>query len=195
MLEGLVYTGDTGEVPSAQAVSAVAGPFPRGCLTGVSSAACLFACEQYGRQDVIHLFEAGIPHVTLVDLDDGRMAHMKRMYRPDWRYEVQDFREFLGSAVAAKAQYDLVTTDPRLVMADEVVGERLRQLAAIARNGLCLLYTADLLERDGYNSGGVERMSQVISARAGRKLEVLEVMHRANTVFWAVIRVADAGTN
>jgi hypothetical protein len=190
MLEGLGYTSDTGEVPSAQAVARIAGPFPISCLEGASSAVCLFTCAQYGRQDVIHMYKAGIADVTLVDLSADIMPLMKRIYRPEWTYRVDDFRAFLSSTIAAKIKYDVVTADPDTPLIDEVTGARLGELAAITRKAICAPYTADLLERDGYNAGGLEQMSQSISARFGRKLKAVEVLHRNAKVYWAVIRVA-----
>jgi hypothetical protein len=190
MLEALIYTADTGEIPSAQAVSRIAGPFPRSCVEGMATAACLFTCAQYGRQDVIHVYNAGIRDVTLVDLDAAKMDHMKRIYRPEWSYKVGDYRAFLASAIASKTQYDLVTADPNLSHADEVVGEGLGDLVSITRKALCTGYSADLLERDGYKAGGLEGMSRTISDRLGRNLNVVEVMYRANTAYWAVIHVA-----
>ncbi|HVT30285.1 MAG TPA: hypothetical protein VHE81_19905 [Lacipirellulaceae bacterium] len=190
MLEGLVYTADIGEVPSVQAVSRIAGPFPSSCLEGLSSALCLFTCAQYGRQDVIHMFKAGIPDVTLVDLNAENMERMKRIYQSNWSYETADYRMFLSSAVAAKAQYDLVTADPDIALAYDVAGPHLKELASIARKTLCLMYTAELLESDGYNAGGLEQMSRSVSSRSGCRLKVVEVMRRANTVYWAVIQLA-----
>jgi hypothetical protein len=190
MLEALAYTGDIGEVPSVRALSRIPGPFPSSCLDGVSSALCLFTCAQFGRQDVIHMYKAGIPAVTLVDLNAEKMAHMQRIYRPEWTYETADFRQFLATTISANTRYDLVTADPDIALAPEVTGPCLGELTSVARKTLCLMYTSELLERDGYNSGGLEQMSRSLSKRSGRSLKVVEVMRRANTVYWTVIRLA-----
>jgi hypothetical protein len=190
MLEWLGYTSDTGEIPSARSLARVAGPFPSsGVFEGISTAACLFTCAQYGRQDVIHVYKAGIPDVTLVDLEPNKMEQMKRIYRPEWTYKIGDYRDFLASTIAAKIQYDLVTADPPIPLSGEIAGERLGDLVTIARKVLCTLYTTEYLEKDGYKAGGLEQMSRSISNRTGRNLKVMEVTHRNLEFYWAVIHL------
>jgi hypothetical protein len=107
---------------------------------------------------------------------------MNRIYRPEWTYEVADFRTFLS--------YDLVSADPDITFASETVSPRLTELASIAREKLCLMYATELLAKDGYKFGGLEQMSRSVSKRWGHVVKAVEVIHRANTVYWALIQVA-----
>lgn len=193
MLDGLLYTNDAGEIPGIRLLNAIAGPFPVSHLADNTSALCLFTHSYFGSQDVIHVYNAAVPQVTLVDIDAPRTAAMRLIYPPHWSYAVADFREFIEQSLGDGTKYDLVTADPDLSLVEEVTDDGLGRFAALTRRILCLGYTGEGLTRDGFDDGGIDGMSEVISKRIGSKITVVEIMHR-NTlvkrnlkVYWAVL--------
>ena len=68
-----------GEIPTAEVLTRSAGPFPQSHLVGKTSALCVFTVRQSGIHDVIHVHNAGIENVTLVDRDDKWMDKMKKI--------------------------------------------------------------------------------------------------------------------
>jgi len=78
---------------TAAAILADANPatFPTDLLPGIDSALALFGAGFLGRNDVVHLWAAGVPNVVVVDTDEGKIEEMARLYeRPAWTWLVDD---------------------------------------------------------------------------------------------------------
>jgi len=85
--------------------------FPRWVLMDAERVGCFFAAGFLGRNDVIHVRNAGVKHATLVDQDEGKLAEMHRLYAmPDWRYVVGDC--YAEARARAKDPFDVVIVDP-----------------------------------------------------------------------------------
>lgn len=189
MLRGLTFTQDAGEIPTPEIMTRSAGPFPKSHLVGKTSALCVFTVRQLGRHDVIHVFNAGIENVTLVDLDASWMEKLKRIYSPRWSYVAPiDYRAFLEKALAEGRKFDVVITDPPLGLANEVVVENFGKFLSLCNHTLIMLFTGETAAELGFDGrGGLDIMSQRLSVRYATRLEVSEVMFRAQNVYWAVI--------
>jgi len=64
--------------------------FPREVLDGATSAACFFGAAYRGRNDAIHLADAGLVDVLVVDADGEKLGEMRAIYPASWRWTVGD---------------------------------------------------------------------------------------------------------
>lgn len=86
--------------------------FPTHVLAGAESAACFFCAGFLGRNDVIHVADAKVRRVVLVDNDPGKLEEMFRLYPQTWA-------TFHGDAFAAAEEmrargdgFDVSIVDP-----------------------------------------------------------------------------------
>ena len=71
----------------------------------------LFGAGFYGRNDGIHLADAGLT-CTVIDVDLDKMAAMKRVYPSSWTFEVCDVFDWIRRPVLPT--FDVVSVDPQL---------------------------------------------------------------------------------
>lgn len=141
--------------------------YPRRVLDGAETALVLFAAAFHGRQDAIHVADAGLA-ATCVDLDGGRLAEMEAAYPDGWEYVTGDVFEF---AAQAERQWDVVSIDCPSNLFDECAGLlplwcRLARRAVVLGCGM----GTDVLVPDGWR--------------------VTELLHRSSFrggVYWAVV--------
>lgn len=89
-----------------------AGIYPTELIPGCESALILFAAAFDGRNDAIHFAEAGVPDVTLVDIDVDRLEQMRDLYRDDrWRWILGDAWAYADAARSDGRQWDGVSVD------------------------------------------------------------------------------------
>lgn len=86
--------------------------YPADLLPGLRSALMLFCAGFYGANDCVHVADAGVPHVTAVDVDRERVDVMRRIYSPGWWFVVKDVYEYASWAEANEMTWDLVALDP-----------------------------------------------------------------------------------
>lgn len=190
MLDALAYTNDRGEVPSIKILTQRAGPFPAGHIqSDHKNALCVFTTNHFGVQDVIHVYNAGIQHATLVDIDTDILDKMKHPYPTHWTFIASDFRDFLRGAVASGKKFDVVTSDQPYELCDEVIAHWLGALVQLTRHLLFVFIPEHLLRQSGYDGSATEQLEATLSERAGVPIQVLQVMHRNRDVYWVVLRV------
>lgn len=99
--------------PSLEHVAMDACPYPAALLGRCESGLILFAAAFLGRNDAIHFAEAGVPFVTLVDVDGLRLEEMADLYRggDDWRFVEMDAWAFAANAREVGAKWDAVSVD------------------------------------------------------------------------------------
>jgi len=98
--------------PSLEHVALEARPYPRDLLAGCESGLVLFAAAFLGHNDAIHFAEAGVPNVTLVDVDGARLEEMQDLYRdPTWTWLEADAWDVAHSAHRLEAKFDAVSVD------------------------------------------------------------------------------------
>jgi hypothetical protein len=90
-------------------VRAEAAPetYPVRVLEGCESALVLFAAAWHGKQDAIHVADAGLS-ATCVDTDAVRLGEMAEAYPADWEFVTADVFEY---AARADRQWDVVSID------------------------------------------------------------------------------------
>lgn len=100
---------------TAAAILADANPstFPTDLLVGAESAIAFYGAGFLGRNDVIHLWNARLPDVAVIDTDEGKLMEMARLYeRPTWLWRPVDAVETAREWAASGVKVDIVTVDP-----------------------------------------------------------------------------------
>lgn len=98
--------------PSIEHVAQEARPYPRELLDGCESGLVLFAAAFLGHNDAIHFAEAGIPNVTLVDVDGERLDEMAELYRDkSWTWLTADAWDVALNARRLGTKFDAVSVD------------------------------------------------------------------------------------
>lgn len=88
--------------------------FPVAALDGCRTALAIFSAAFYGRQDVIHLWDAGLD-VIAVDTDVKKLRLMQSLYSSEphpLAVRVVDAGEFMTRAFSVEKSWDVVTFDP-----------------------------------------------------------------------------------
>lgn len=86
------------------------GPYPADVLDGCGTALLLFAGGFRGRNDGIHVCDAGAAAVC-VDIDPSGLNEMERLYPTSWRFVCADAFGFAEKAAAAGDSWDVVSVD------------------------------------------------------------------------------------
>lgn len=84
--------------------------YPTEILDGYSTALVLFAAGFYGRQDAIHIADAGLT-ATCVDTNAENLVRMRWIYPDGWTFLALDAYEFAWGAAQAGQTWDVVSVD------------------------------------------------------------------------------------
>jgi O-antigen/teichoic acid export membrane protein len=92
LLHLAVRRPETGTLPSLDDVrkTADSSTFPMEVLDGATSAASFFGAAFRGRNDAIHIADARIADVVVIDLDAAKLGEMRAIYPATWRWTVGD---------------------------------------------------------------------------------------------------------
>ena len=130
--------------PSLEHVAMEKRPYPAELLAGCESGLCLFAAAFLGHNDVIHFAEAGIPDVTLVDVDGERLREMNELYRDKrWQFIEADAFGFARASRILGTKWDAVSVDTFTGSALERSLGDLEQWTSIARRFVTVTATRD----------------------------------------------------
>lgn len=94
--------------------------FPTEILGRCQSALLLYCAGFYGRNDGIHVLEAGIEDVLGVDTDVEKIAVMRGLYPDSWEFLVGDATTVATHLWAEGRKFDLVVCDCPLGLAEQV---------------------------------------------------------------------------
>lgn len=188
----LRYTSDPDEVPNLDALRLSAQKaFPTRLLHGCNSAASFFCAQFYGKNDVVHLYEMGVPRVTLVDLDAGKLGVMRDLYPADWELIVGDAFDAARQFTSAGRKFDLVVCDPYSTLAGTVAFDHFGLFHSIASKFLLLLYSQEMFD-DLQIEPQAEALSNAVARRTGLAATAIDVVKRsshAGGIYWAVFRI------
>lgn len=186
----LRFTGDPGEVPRLRDVQLTAQrAFPTRLLNDCRSAAAFFVAQFYGKNDVVHIYNAGIPRVTLVDVDRDKLDVMREIYPSDWDVLYEDAFAVAERFASEGRKFDLVTCDAYSPMSERVAWDTLDLWESIANRYLMLFYTTPMLEQLGAPPEAPV-VADAVSARLGRPVRVIDLIKRSSHlggVYWCVI--------
>lgn len=187
----LRYTCDPGEIPTLEALQLSAQKaFPTRLLHGCHSAASFFCAQFYGKNDVIHLYEMGVPQVTLVDLDTAKLAVMRNLYPQDWTILQADAFETAQRMLKESRKFDAVICDPYSSLGSRVAFDEFRVFQALASKLLLFMYSKEMFDELGIEPD-VAALGAAVSKRSGVKAEAVDVIKRsshAGGIYWGVFR-------
>jgi hypothetical protein len=102
---------DRAERPGARVLAEET--FPCAVLAGAETAACFFAAAFHGRQDVIHVLDAGVREITVIDKDWPKLLAMAALYPKDTlRLRHGDALLEAKHLIGRGDAFDVVTLDP-----------------------------------------------------------------------------------
>jgi hypothetical protein len=184
----LRYTMEEWELPTLRDLEMTAQKgFPIRHLHKADSAVCFFVAQFFGKNDIYHVYKSGIPEVTLVDLDEKRLSHMKTIYPSHWKYEVGDAFEVAESMIQSGNTYDLVTCDPFTSLVSRILENQFRPFSQLARKCYMQLIAFDRLpEKPASNEP--EDVAKIVKSLAP-DMKLLDVVRRsthAGGVYWVV---------
>jgi hypothetical protein len=171
-LAALEYTEDDGEVPTLDMLRARSLSYPTEYLQGKSSALAIFVTYFLGRNDVLHILDHGIPRVTLVDRDADGLELMKLIYPQHWTFRAEDYEAYLDTALKAADEYDVVSCDPSLYMAEQVAWTNFGKFSKIFRKVFISNYTGEMLSKIGFGECDLAEMSVRLSELVGQTVMI-----------------------
>ena len=154
------------------AIRAEANPatFPVDLLPGHHSALLLFCAGFLGRNDGIHLWDAGIRDVQGIDNDETLVTQMRKLY-PGWKIDVSDVYHW-ASRHAGTEQWELVVLDPQTNHTARCLA-LLPTWTSLARNTVVL----GMLDHDVPNSPA-----------SHERWKMTRIVERNDTARWVVYR-------
>jgi hypothetical protein len=188
----LRYNNDPGELPTIKDLRLTAQKaFPGRLLHECRSAASFFCAAFYGKNDLIHVYNAGVPNVTMLDQDAEKLEHMRSIYPDHWETVCGDAFEIVKQLHADGKKYDAV-------VADMFTGEPGKKVAwdfydhfsGITGKYLFLMYFQGMLDELGVPAEPAP-LQEALIGKLGRPVNVVDLVRRsshAGGMFWCVIR-------
>jgi hypothetical protein len=164
--------------------------FPLRLLHGCDSVLAFFCAQFYGKNDIIHVYNAGVPEVTLVDLDEAKLGVMKALYPATWTMRVGDAFAVAEEYRAQGRRFDAVICDPYTQMAKTVAWDHLRLFHAVARKYWFVLYTQQMFDELGIEPGS-PHLAARLADKAGGPVDIQGVYRRSSHkggIYWCVFR-------
>jgi O-antigen/teichoic acid export membrane protein len=164
--------------------------FPRDAVRDATSAACFFGAAFHGRNDAVHLADAGVADVVVVDVDDAKLAEMRAVYPAAWRFVVGDAYAAARDMASRGERVDVAVVDAWQSECDRAL-EELPLWLAVARRRVLVTVAKPWLDERGL-APDVASLAAWIRGR-GIVAEV-EALHRradwSGGTWWLVLRVA-----
>ena len=93
--------------------------YPTYLLDKCASGLCLFGAGFYGANDAIHMYNAGLDFVSVVDSDDEKVKVMEAMYPHRWSFLTSDVTTWVPNvAKNSFLSWDIVSIDAPANMFD-----------------------------------------------------------------------------
>lgn len=187
----LRYTCDENEIPpdlDAIEMSAQRA-FPVRLLNQCNTAASFFCARYYGKNDTIHLYSMGVPHVTLIDNDAARTETMRSLYPQDWEVYIDDAFDVVRRFVANGRKFDMVVCDTHTTVADRANFSDLHLFTAIAAKYLLLMYQKKTFDALGISPEPAP-LSAALTRELGFPVHARDVILRSTYcggTYWSVI--------
>lgn len=170
--------------------------FPVGLLKGCRSALCLFGAASKGKCDLIHLLDAGVPHVTVIDDSSSRMAELARVFPAAWEYKVENCLAACQNLLAKRRLFDIVVCDGSAGVIDHIWEELLPYLGDLAVRKALVKLNDDYAALQGTPAtpAGVASLAKQLH---GADLVVDDLVLRSRGkggTYWAILSKRIAGT-
>jgi hypothetical protein len=186
----LRYTMEPDEWPELDDIDASAQrAFPIRMMHQFDSAACFYVAQFFGKNDVIHIYRSGIPEVVLIDLDEQKLNHMRKIYPPNWEI-------YHGNAISIAKQFantgrkfDLVVCDPYSGMVQDILRDNLQPFRSIATKCMMHFISSEEISRMA-DSAEFHKLAAAY-CKLDPTAQLVELIKRSSHrggVYWAVIR-------
>jgi len=123
--------------------------YPTDILKGCKTGLCLFGAGFYGANDGIHMHNANMKKITVVDIDAEKIQEMKALYPAKDVFLVSDVTEWVpNTASAGVLTWDIVSVDSPTNMF-EWVRDNFDTIATLANKYLVVTMYSDLADGVG----------------------------------------------
>lgn len=195
-------TDTTTDVLARIRAASTPGTFPRDVLTGARSAADFFGAGFLGQNSAIHLLDAGIEDVVVVDYDEAKLATMSSAYPSTWRFWPSDC--YAAARILAEDNHtrrppriaDVVVVDPWTNGIDRAIRNLGVWTEIAARYVVIGVHEPWLAGRGALSRApvAIDAAFQRVefAARPARPFRVVDVVKRSDHVggvWWAVVDV------
>lgn len=192
--KALAYTCEADEMPrKLEAISFTAQKaFPTRLLHECQSAICFFCAQFFGKNDIIHIYNSGIPNVTLVDLDEMKFARMKELYPKNWKFLCADAFDAAKRLACDGHLFDLVCCDPYTSTAPEVAFDKFKYFQAISQKYVMCLYTKEMFDALGIDPEP-KSLANALHEKHGINIKVKSIITRSSHVggvYWCVFDIS-----
>jgi len=157
----------------------------------VESAALFFVAQFYGKNEVIHFYEMGVPDVTLVDIDKDRLDHMEDIYPDHWTCVLEDAFSAAERLKAEGKRYDLVMADPFSPMIRETSFDKFPLFRDISNKYVLFIAAQAVFDELGLDATP-ESIQAHYNAHIDPDVKVLDLHKRSNHeggIYWCVLDV------
>lgn len=168
--------------------SASKGAFPTERLAGLRTAGAFFCAAFLGRQDVIHLSDAGL-NVEAFDTDAPLVAKMEAIYPGQVHVHVADAFAVAANYARIGIKYDVVTVDPWTNMVTQAL-DVLPTWCALARRLVLVNVTAPWFRERGLEPNEVVFQLWIDRTFPDLSWRIVELRKRSDHVggvYWAVL--------
>jgi hypothetical protein len=163
--------------------------FPTDCLESAASVACLFGGSSGGRADLIHVLQAGVGDVAVVDDRPAKLRQVEGIFPETWTYVCGDCLGFCSDAQEDDRRYDVVICDGSAGAVDHLWEELLPFAVNVARTWLMVRISGEYFERWGQVDEDAIRA--MVGELHGFEPEIDRIIQRSSGrggTFWVVIR-------
>ena len=124
--------------------------YPINLLSECSTGLCLFGAGFYGANDAIHMYNAGVRAVQVVDTDGEKLSVMEGIYPPTWVFDTNDVTVWVPKIANAKViTWDIVSVDAPTSMFPWVLSN-FDEIATLANKYLVVTMAVELAEAVAY---------------------------------------------
>jgi hypothetical protein len=164
--------------------------FPLSFLRPGSTALCVFGGFTKGRTDLVHLLEAGIEDVEVVEINSSRLSFVASIFPSRWRYTRGAPLDICVSRLTQGQSFDLTIADGSRVTLDHLWEDLFPYLMSLTRGFAFLRISRSYLEEYDLAPSSkaiVELVARLHGSRAGR-IELVRRSSRDGGTYWAVIK-------
>lgn len=168
--------------------------FPRGVLDGAQSAALFFGAAFHGRNDAIHVADAGIRDAVVVDADAPKLGAMRAAYPSTWRFVAGDAYAVAQDLRERGERFDVVVADAWQKDCGRAL-DALPLWCALARRHVLVTVAKPWLDAQGLRADAASLGAWLASRRIEGEVESVALRAGwSGGTWWLVIRVRSQAT-
>ena len=169
--------------------------FPAEYLEGIESTLCLFGATTLGRSELVHVLDAAVPRVTVVDPFWKKLRDVERLFPPEWSYSRDELLAWCGTARDEGRRYDVVICDGSPSIVDHVWEDVVPVAASLARTWALFRITGDYLADYGFEptAAGVDSLLKRLHGTGVEPARLVKRSSGKGGTFWALFAAEELG--